>query len=272
MQRQLINGTTRRWIELLGDIKADGCESKPRGMKTLEILGHQTEIEMRDPIIHVPERALGYRFLAAEAAWILSGDNRVSTIKNYSKHISQFSDDGITFYGAYGPKVIDQISYVINCLAKDNDSRQAVINIWREKPGPTKDVPCTVSLQFLIRDGELYCIDTMRSSDAWLGWPYDIFNMSMISRAIIIGLSQTHGIDVGLGNLILTAGSQHLYDKNIEKAEDILKLDELGAFKMSVEPEYAMNPHRFFTIDSLVETLWEAANSQDPLEIIYGKA
>jgi thymidylate synthase len=156
-----------------------------RGLQTMEILSHQTEVDMSYPIVTLKARKLGYKFMCAEAWWILTGQNTVETIKPYSKEIERFSDDGVYYNGAYGPRIVDQLTYAVDCLAKDPSSRQAIIEIWRPNPRDSKDVPCTIAVQFLIRDNHLYCIDTMRSSDLWLGWPYDIFNFTMLSARIL---------------------------------------------------------------------------------------
>lgn len=208
------------WSDLLDKILRHGIVECPREIKTVELLHNQTTIDMNQPVLSVKERNMGYRFMCAEAWWILSGQNTVKTIAPYSKAISKFSDNGITFAGAYGPKIVDQLQYIVECFEKDLSSRQAVLNIWRENPRESKDIPCTISAQFIIRNGVLHCIDTMRSSDAWLGWVYDVFNFSCLSMWIVIAL-RLKGINVELGTLTLQAGSQHLYETNWEEADDI---------------------------------------------------
>lgn len=210
------------WCNLLSDIMTKGSIVGPRGKNTKEIIAHQTKIDMNQPVLSVVARKMGYRFMCAEAWWILSGHNRVDLIKPYSKDISNFSDNGITFAGAYGPKIVDQLQYVVECFEQDIESRQAVEIIWRENPRKSKDIPCTISVQFIIRNGKLHCIDTMRSSDAWLGWVYDVFNFSCLSMWIVLALKQK-GINVELGNLTLQAGSQHLYESNFDKVNPIIQ-------------------------------------------------
>ena len=190
----------------------------------MEIVGHRTRIRMETPVVNNPERKLGFKFMAAEAHWILTGDYRVETIAPYSKAISRFSDDGKIFFGAYGPKISNQCLYVAKKLIEDPHSRQAVINIWRENPPETKDVPCTLSLQFLYRDHELHCIANMRSSDIWLGWPYDVFNFSMVAAGLLLSLRTIDDkfLCCNLGYLTLNAGSQHLYVSNEEGAKDCI--------------------------------------------------
>lgn len=209
-----MHDTNTEWQAALSALMQGGQSVSPRGIPCRELLGYQTVIPMNDPVVTIPQRKLGYKFMAAEAYWILSGDNRVATIAPYSKKIAQFSDDGKTFFGAYGPKIHEQLDYVTHKLRDDPYSRQAVINIWRENPPQTKDVPCTISVQWLIRDGKLHCIDTMRSSDIILGWPYDVFNFSMMSLWICCVLRTAYGLKLRLGNLYLTAGSLHLYESD----------------------------------------------------------
>lgn len=205
------------WLKNLQRVIKHGRSHSPRGMETLEILNNESVVDMRLPVITIPAREMGYKFLVAEALWILQGNSGVETIAPFSKQISQFSDDGYVFQGAYGPKVADQLRYVVETLSADPSSRQAVISIWRENPRPSKDIPCTLSLQFLVREGRINCIANMRSSDLWLGWVYDVFNFTMITTFVALRLRDA-GQHLELGSLYLNAGSQHLYRKNYTKA------------------------------------------------------
>lgn len=213
------------WRELLKNILDQGRAVAPRGKPTLELPQRTIEVSMSAPVLTVPSRKLNYQFMAAEAYWILSGDNRVENIAPWNKHIAQFSDDGKVFFGAYGPKVVAQLPYVIKTLLDDPDSRQAGLTIWRESPQKTKDVPCTVAMFFNIRDGQLNNHVFMRSSDAWLGIPYDVFTFSMLG---VLVCSELNEVTTGLsarggtlkpGTLHLTAASSHLYEPNWNDAQ-----------------------------------------------------
>ena len=241
--------TNRTWQKILKDLLSSETVS-PRKLKTKELLGYQSTIDMNSPFVTVKNRNIGNKFRYAEAAWILSGDNKVSTIAPYSKIIHTFSDDGIRFFGSYGPKIVDQVSYVIEALHNDTETRQAVINIWREKPPKSKDVPCTCSLQFLIRNNKLNCIATMRSSDAWLGWVYDVFNFSCVSLYILLQLKSQHNKKYSLGKLTLTAGSQHLYQQHWELAKKCL----------APTPSSLVLNKGFKNGNELIKNLWAVAN------------
>jgi thymidylate synthase len=216
----------QQWVGQLKHILDLGQPVEPRGQKTLELLQSTIEVDMRRPVLTIPERKLSYQFMAAEAFWILSGDNSVMGIAPYNQHIARFSDDGEKFFGAYGPKVIDQLNYVIQKLVDDRDTRQAGMTIWRENPPPTKDVPCTVAIFFNIRGSVLNVHVFMRSSDAWLGLPYDVFNFSMLGHRVCgyfnaIGRSKNF-LEVAPGRLFLTMASSHLYEQHYEAARAIV--------------------------------------------------
>lgn len=212
------------WLQSLTDIMNEGNEVAPRGKKTLEVPQRTIVVDMRRPVLKVPARKLSYTFMAAEAYWILTGDDRVETIAPYNKNISQFSDDGVKFFGAYGPKILGQMEHVVKTLSRDPDSRQAGLTIWRENPPETKDVPCTVAIFFSIRDHKLNAHVFMRSSDIWLGVPYDVFNFSMLSHMVCALLNTQWRREeqdaLRPGNLYLTAASSHLYDTNWAAASE----------------------------------------------------
>lgn len=214
------------WFVTLRQILFNGLEVSPRGRLTKELPQHTMVIDMRRPVITVAERKLSYQFMAAEAHWILSGDDSVAGIAPYNKHIAEFSDDGVKFFGAYGPKIRGQLDYVVGKLLADPDTRQAGLTIWRENPPATKDVPCTVAIFANIRNMALNLHVFMRSSDAWLGVPYDVFNFSMLSHLICSRLNEARPgeMTIAPGQLHLTAASSHLYEPNWLAARECLRM------------------------------------------------
>tara|TARA_Y100001972_G_C7616941_1_gene309387 strand:+ start:204 stop:1040 length:837 start_codon:yes stop_codon:yes gene_type:complete len=211
---------------------------KPRDMKIKEKISHIWRVDMDDPIITLPERKLSYPFMFGEATWMLKGKNDVESVSKYVGGIKRFSDDGETFFGAYGPKILTQWGYVVQKLYADRDSRQAIISIWRENPGISNDIPCTLTLQFFLREASdelwLHTIASMRSNDAWLGVPYDTFNFSAISFFIVCHLNKL-GIKCKLGELIIQAGSRHIYES------DFKKLDNIFTSNFEDKPEISLN-------------------------------
>ncbi len=248
----IANSANTEWNLILGEVLSRGNTSDPRGQSTFEMLGSQTRIDMKKPVITSVARKLNYRFMCAEAYWILSGDGTTSIGKYMSRWL-KYSDSGHWLQGAYGPKVMEQMQYVFETLLQDPSSRQAVISIWREMPRPSKDIPCTLSLQFLIRENKLHCICSMRSSDLWLGYPYDVFNFSMIALHLLLRFRGTEITPLDLGMLQLTAGSQHIYQHDVPRVQEVIQ-DKSDRENLTIDTHKVLSP------DHLLSCLCDARN------------
>lgn len=273
----------RDWLNHACRLSLIGNRIAPRGKETKELLHKSISVDMRRPVLTVKERKLNYKFMAAEAYWILSGDDKVEGIAPYCKNISQFSDDGEIFFGAYGPKIVDQLPFVVQKLKEDPFSRQAGLTIWRENPPQTKDVPCTISIFFSIRDEKLHAHANMRSSDVWLGLPYDAFNFSMLGHLVCCRLNATGKTKtVRPGELCITMTSSHIYEENEKALGDVAKiatLDIVRNMTTGKTPEIFANdqpstPSILYTVeDTLMANLKDLRKTEsgDPLRWWEGR-
>ncbi|MBU6231514.1 hypothetical protein KGP36_02495 [Patescibacteria group bacterium] len=251
------------WLQHLKKVLTEGATTEVRGKRMVEIPQATIKVDMRKPVVAVSERKLNYKFMAAEAYWILSGDDSVAGIAPWNAKIAEYSDDGVRFFGAYGPPIKEQMAYVVGKLKADPASRQAGLTIWRQNPPETKDYPCTVAMFFSIRAGQLHAHVFMRSSDAWLGLPYDIFNFSCIAAYVLASLNDgaaTHDM-LFLGNLYLTMANAHIYETDLWKAirvvgqdhrSTVLPLDDMRMAGMLLPPQWTVKPEAL--MDGLRET------------------
>jgi thymidylate synthase len=124
---------------------------------------------------------------------------------------------------------------VVQELARDQDSRRAVCTIYNavhDLGHETKDMPCTLSLQFMIRHHELYLRTSMRSNDAYLGLPYDLQQFCMLLSTM------AHILRLPVGTYSHNVGSMHLYERDFKRIQ---------AFKaptyvdLGVEPLFIMS-------------------------------
>lgn len=234
-------------------------ESAPRGKPIRELIGASFTLENpRDRIIVSPVRNVNYGFAVGELAWYLRGDTDLETMLYYNKRMSQFSDDGKTINSAYGNRMfksrwqlpaltpggpeptVSQFMNVVEELRKDPDSRRAIMHInepydlLRAVLGGSKDVPCTLSIQLLIRDRKLHMIVNMRSNDVVWGLPYDVFSFTCLQEAFLYTL-QKQGVPVDdLGSYHHHAGSLHLYDTHFDMAR--LVSEETGCESSPMKP------------------------------------
>jgi thymidylate synthase len=208
--------------------------SNPRGMNTKESLASTFMLtNPRARLIDSKERKVNYSFAVGELIWYLSANNSLSFIKRYNSRLEQFSDDGFTLNSAYGLRIFgtnnsrenSQFQNAIIELTKDRSSRRAIVHILdkNEAFNKSKDIPCTCTLQFFIRDNKLHLHTHMRSNDVFWGVPYDVFSFTVIQEIMTDLLNCVDGFNLELGNYYHTAGSLHIYERHFKDAEKILE-------------------------------------------------
>jgi len=230
------------YAELVKYVLDTGRLVHPRGQMTLEIVNaNLCVINPRERIVTHQGRKMNLAFGFAEFLECASGQNSLSAVLPFAPNMAKFSADGVTVDNAYGPRIVNegfnQIDAVCEKIRQDVSTREAVIQIYRAEDilhkGPS--IPCTISLQFLLRQGKLECIATMRSNDVVWGLTYDIFVFTMIQEYISMKLG------VELGVYYHNAGSLHLYvDRDFKIIADLLnsKNDFDGDSLMPPMPDF----------------------------------
>lgn len=258
---------THAYIDLCRQIR-DESEfiSAPRGMKIKEKLGVQFRIrDPRDRLPFVDARNFSLSYFVAETLWYLSGSNSTEWISRYASFWKDISDDGKTANSAYGARIfklhpriadggLNQWDYVKGELKRDPDSRRAVIHIRTPDDSlhAVKDVPCTLALQFFIRDSKLHLHVNMRSSDIILGIAYDVPAFTTMQEIL------ANELGIELGEYVHTSNSLHCYERDF---------DMLGAIANSnYNLGRPMPPYpREFPIDDLmkVEKIVQSINESE---------
>lgn len=206
------------WYNLLSSMKL--TESSRDGGIAGEVINAQTVLV--DPTKNIMKndvRKLPMRYAIGEMLWYLSGNRELKEIQKYTSGWDRMTDDGVYVNSNYGWCIkhkygFDQWEFVKAELRKNPNSRRAVIHIKTADNTESKDVNCTCTLQFFIRDGKLYMITYMRSNDIWMGFPYDIFQFTNMQVLMSMELG------VKLGTYTHIAGSLHLYERDIKNASD----------------------------------------------------
>lgn len=158
-----------------------------------------------------------------ELFWYISCKQDLASIQYYIKRYEKYAEPDGTIWGAYGPRIFggerSQYEVVRDRLRAKPDTRKAVIQLFDREDilADYEDVPCTCTLQFLVRDGFLHLVVHMRSNDVFMGLPHDIFAFTMIQEIL------ANHLGVKLGTYKHMVGSFHLYDRDREKVERYLK-------------------------------------------------
>jgi thymidylate synthase len=163
-----------------------------------------------------------------ELMWYLTGTNQTSFITYYMPGYPINPGEEERIESAYGPKIYGsgeyaQIERVVSLLKAKPTSRKAVVQLFGAhdlsavaeavaKSQAVPEAPCTCSVQFLVRQGRLNVIVNMRSNDAYMGLPHDVFSFTMIQEIVARRL----GVEVGTYKHFV--GSMHLYERDREHA------------------------------------------------------
>lgn len=199
-------------------IRDKGEKVAPRGMETRE-LRHVQIVVMKPSAIpfDIPGRGIKPFIAAAEALQLIGQISVPELMIAGASQFGRYTDGGI-FHGAYGVRVHGRIKPVIDKLCEDPWSRQAVLSIYdsRQDLGASvRDVPCTISLQFIGRDDRLDMRTSMRSNDVWLGLPYDLHQFIALQAAI------AKDLNIEVGTYVHSVGSLHAYEHDLEKIDGL---------------------------------------------------
>jgi len=207
--------------------------------------------------ITIPERKWNITLAYAESLWLASGRNDLEMISRYLVRMRDFSDDGESMRGGYGPRLrkyngnsndykissslenskepcfneIDQFKFVIACFEKDINTRQGIITIGDptkdcfNKSGSlkqTNDFPCTRTLHFMKHptENKLNLTVHMRSNDLlWGASAVNIFNFTFIQEYI------ARIIKLQVGDYYHIANNFHFYEDKRNDIEIISKAE-----------------------------------------------
>ena len=180
-----------------------------------------TDPRRRTP--YLPARTPNIVFNHAEALWYLAGRDDLAMIGYYAPRLRPLSQDGFRLTGtAYGPRLFrapgeerpSQWDRIVDLLRRDPGSKRAVMTVMRpteliELDNP--DVACTLALQFLLRNGDLHLVATMRGNDAMIGLVCDVFSFTVLQEFTAIQLG------AGLGTYTHQVASMHVNEPDLAR-------------------------------------------------------
>ena len=120
---------------------------------------------------------------------------------------------------------INQIDYVVDCLRHRPESRRILFHAWNveylpdETISPQENVragrmalpPCHLLYQFYVGRGALSAQLYIRSSDVFLGLPFNIASVALLVHML------AQQCDLAVGEVVVTLGDAHLYSNHGEQ-------------------------------------------------------
>jgi len=176
------------------------------------------DIDLHQGVLPVPNNRRYYPHVAAaEVAWQFMGIKDPTWILGKAPKLwSKFVEDGElkTAYGwrwreAFGR---DQIAMAVSELRDNPTNRQLYISAWNPaedglgEPNLPKNIPCPVGFSLTVVEGCLNLAVFIRSSDVFVGLPYDTMGYALTLDAIAASAG------LKLGTLHVTLAHPHIYE------------------------------------------------------------
>lgn len=189
--------------------------------------GHMFSINLGDDILPTCGiRRTRPHIAAAEVAWCLSGVPNVAWLRKHTKVWDAFADDNGNVMEAYGYRWkhsfgYDQIQTAIGRLTRDSTDRRVWISSWDPMfdliDSGQKTVPCPVGFTLSKYAGCLNSTYVIRSSDVFMGLPYDIMRHALLMRAIANSIPDTQ-----MGFMSVMLAHPHIYETHFKLVEEMI--------------------------------------------------
>lgn len=249
----------KNYLELLQDILDNGVLKGDRtGTGTKSVFGRQIRHNLANGFPLLTTKKLHFKSIANELIWFLRGDTNVKWLKEngvsiWNEWASETGDLG-PIYGAQWTAwptkdggTINQVQYVVDMLRTNPNSRRILFHGWNpeflpdEILSPAANVaagrmalpPCHLLYQFYVADGKLSAQLYIRSSDSFLGLPYNIASLALLTHMLAQQCNlMPHEIIVSIGDL-------HAYSNHMAQIDEQLKREcrELPKLKINRLPE-----------------------------------
>lgn len=251
------------------------------GVGTISTFGEKLEFDISNTIPLLTTKRVPWKSVIEELLWFLRGDTDANLLKNKGVKIwngntsREFLDKrGLTDYpeGTLGPlygwsmrffganystrfadtsnhdiskiKGIDQLQYIIDEIKNNPMSRRILMSYWNP-PDFDKMVlyPCHYSVQFYVNNNKLDCLFNMRSSDVFLGLPFNIFSYAVLTYIIACKC------DLTPGKLIYIGGDVHIYNNHIEQINKQITRSSRTLPKLILNEDIKYKDFKEITID-----------------------
>lgn len=249
----------KSYLDLLEDVLENGASKGDRtGTGTISVFGRQFRHNLEHGFPLLTTKKLHFKSIVNELIWFLSGDTNVkwlneNGVKIWNEWATEEGDLGPVYgkqWTAWPTKdgdTINQIDYVVNALKTNPNSRRILFHGWNveylpdEKVSPKENArqgkmalpPCHLLYQFYVVNNKLSAHLFIRSSDSFLGLPYNTASLACLTHM----LAQQCDLDVG--EIVISLSDVHIYSNHMEQVKTQLAREpkELPKLRILRKPE-----------------------------------
>ena len=265
---------TRHYLRYEGEIIA--TKSSKGDSYAAELLNQSITIDDVCQInIYNPKRKFNVRYALLEFMWYLSMDPKVRNIGKAASIWKDIADiDGVV-HSNYGVCLHKGWDRVVNELIRFPESRRAVIALNQpDIDYGMKDVPCTMFVQFFMRDEKLHLIWNMRSSDFAFGFCNDVAVGMLFLQMMCNELMQRHYTNwIQPGSFTYNATSFHCYEPHWHLLFDNYTNEVYDKYELLDEFTWSYVLHNMLYLPSRdieLEQMWEMVDTFEKANFVGG--
>jgi thymidylate synthase len=218
------------YLKLMADIMKNGRGKPSRGIHGLKSsFGHQIRFDMRYGFPLLTTKKMPFKILLHELLWFVSGDSTVDYLHEHKIHywdgfLREGSNDLGRIYGVQwrhwrrpDGTEHDQLQWAMDEIKNNPHSKGIIVSAWNA--GELNEMrlpPCHTMFQFDTTGGKLRLELYQRSSDVFLGLPFNIAQYAMLLHMV------AHLTNLEPRELIISIGNAHLYNNQKEPAKEQL--------------------------------------------------
>ncbi|HEV7372668.1 thymidylate synthase [Arenibaculum sp.] len=234
----------RQYHELMRHVLDRGVVRGDRtGVGTRGVFGWQMRFDLRDGFPLVTTKKLHLRSIVNELLWFLRGDTNVAWLREnkvtiWDEWAGPDGDLGPVYgkqwraWEAADGRVIDQISWVVEEIRRNPNSRRLIVSAWNVGDLDRMALaPCHCLFQFHVAEGRLSCQLYQRSADIFLGVPFNIASYALLTLMV----ARATGLEPG--DFVHTLGDAHLYLNHLDQARLQLEREPRPLPVMTLNPE-----------------------------------
>ncbi|EIJ43242.1 thymidylate synthase [Beggiatoa alba B18LD] len=211
----------QNYLDLLQDILEHGVTKTDRtGTGTRSVFGRQLRFDLTKSFPLVTTKKLHLRSIIYELLWFLRGETNVRYLQENEVHIwdAWAKPDGDLGF-IYGKQWVNfggvnQIEQLVAGIKQNPDSRRHIVSAWNPPELALMALPpCHLLFQCYVAEGKLSLLLYMRSSDTFIGLPFNIASYALLAEMI------AQQCDLVASELVVTLGDAHIYLNHIEQVK-----------------------------------------------------
>ncbi len=242
----------KAYLDLLHRIRTHGRPHHDRtGVGTISVFGHQMRHDLSTGFPLLTTKRVHWKSIIVELLWFLRGE---TTLEYLHHHGVTIWDEWASPQGHLGPiygqqwrrwkapipedhesqrkfYTVDQIADLEFAIRQNPDSRRLCVSAWNPADVPQMAMPpCHPFWQCRVIEGKLNIHLAMRSTDAFLGLPFNFASYAALLQIL------AYRAGLAAGELVVSFGDLHIYNNHRDQVEEQLQREPRSLPWLHIDP------------------------------------